>query len=212
MAAERPARTTPQGEATQERILQASAEAFASNGYANTTLDEIAAKVGITKGAVLRHFKSKDQLFVETYKYVMTDLTGWMDVPQELLDQGFFAVLEHWLETTAERSKESLPLRLFFLGKDGSHSTQHAVNRYLRSEDPDRTMEFVDFGVERGEISSDLDPLLIAAILEWVIEGYQAAAFTDEFDRSGLFRREASGAYSSVAKEVIAMLRKMLSP
>ena len=204
----RPTRLTAQGEATRDRILRASADAFGTHGYANTTLDEIAAAVGITKGAVLRHFSSKEQLFVATYKFVMIDNRGWLDVDQDILDRGFFAVLEHWLSSTSQRSEDSLPLRMYFLGKDGSHSTQHAINRFLRSEDPDRTMEFVEFGMECGEISRDHDPLLVAAMLDWAIDGYQASAFAEDFDRSGLFRRAARGETPEVATALIDMLRR----
>lgn len=46
----------------EQRILAAAAELFAHYGYAKTTMDEIAARAGISKGAVYLHFRSKDDL------------------------------------------------------------------------------------------------------------------------------------------------------
>lgn len=49
---------------TRERILNAAAEAFAADGYADVTLLEIAERAGMTKGAVYFHFKNKESLAV----------------------------------------------------------------------------------------------------------------------------------------------------
>lgn len=209
MSNSRPVRVTAQGEATRERILEAAADEFAAHGYGDTTLEQIAARVGITKGAVLRHFGSKEQLFVATYKYVMASSSSWLDVPPDVLTAGFFAVLEYWLHSTSDRSADSLPMRMYFLGRDGGdRGAQQQINRFLRSEDPDRTMEFVEFGMERGEISDVHDPYLVAAMIDWVMDGYQGSAFSEDLDRSGLFRREASGHGPSVAASLVQMLRR----
>ncbi|MEV6559371.1 helix-turn-helix domain-containing protein [Nocardia sp. NPDC051756] len=45
------------------RILAAAAAEFARNGFDRTSLDEVAAAAGFTKGAVYSRFSSKDELF-----------------------------------------------------------------------------------------------------------------------------------------------------
>jgi AcrR family transcriptional regulator len=47
---------------TRTRILHAAAEIFAEQGYPRTSLADIAARVGMTKGAVYFHFSDKDDL------------------------------------------------------------------------------------------------------------------------------------------------------
>ncbi|WP_405017222.1 TetR/AcrR family transcriptional regulator [Kitasatospora sp. NBC_00070] len=47
---------------TFERILEAAAEQFAAHGYAHTTIADVAARIGMTKGALYGHFASKDDL------------------------------------------------------------------------------------------------------------------------------------------------------
>src|SRR5690349_22714085 len=57
-----PAQDTTKGHATRAFILQSAAEAFAERGYTDTTLAELIARSGLTKGAFYFHFASKEQL------------------------------------------------------------------------------------------------------------------------------------------------------
>jgi len=50
---------------TRRHLLDAAAIVFARDGFHGSTLDEVAATAGFTKGAVYSNFKSKDDLFVE---------------------------------------------------------------------------------------------------------------------------------------------------
>lgn len=47
---------------TRERILESAREAFAVRGYAATSLEHLAAELGLTKGAIYHHFPSKRAL------------------------------------------------------------------------------------------------------------------------------------------------------
>lgn len=49
---------------TRQHLLDAAAIVFARNGFHGSTLDEVAATAGFSKGAVYSNFKSKDDLFV----------------------------------------------------------------------------------------------------------------------------------------------------
>lgn len=51
-------------ERTRARLLGAAREAIAEKGLHATTLDEIAARAGLTKGAIYDNFASKDELFM----------------------------------------------------------------------------------------------------------------------------------------------------
>jgi AcrR family transcriptional regulator len=50
-------------EATTTALVDAARELFAQDGYAATSLDAVAAKARVTKGAVYHHFQGKQQLF-----------------------------------------------------------------------------------------------------------------------------------------------------
>ncbi|PZG08321.1 TetR/AcrR family transcriptional regulator [Nonomuraea aridisoli] len=51
-------------EAHRAAILDAAREAFAEHGYALATIRDIARRAGVTHGLVMRHFTSKEQLFL----------------------------------------------------------------------------------------------------------------------------------------------------
>jgi AcrR family transcriptional regulator len=57
-----PSRRTPRAE-VRTRVLDAAAKVFADRGFAEASIDDIAAAAGFTKGAVYSNFASKDELF-----------------------------------------------------------------------------------------------------------------------------------------------------
>lgn len=71
-------RTKKDATETRAKILEQAAAMFEEKGYKATTVDEIAAKLDLTKGAVFYHFKSKKDLFtqiwVELQKQMDTDI------------------------------------------------------------------------------------------------------------------------------------------
>ncbi|GGN00261.1 TetR/AcrR family transcriptional regulator [Streptomyces fuscichromogenes] len=62
-------------EAHRGAILDAARAAFAERGYARATIREIAARAGVTHGLVMRHFGSKEQLFLAA-------VPGTRDLPE----------------------------------------------------------------------------------------------------------------------------------
>jgi TetR/AcrR family transcriptional repressor of nem operon len=55
-------KTTYNPEVTRQRLLEAAAEEFCSNGFRATSLDRILSKTGVTKGALYHHFQNKLEL------------------------------------------------------------------------------------------------------------------------------------------------------
>lgn len=54
---------------TKEIILEKALDMFSAKGYAGTNLRELAAEVGITKAALYKHFKSKEDIWNSTMEY-----------------------------------------------------------------------------------------------------------------------------------------------
>src|SRR5258705_6752952 len=50
-------------EATTAALVDAARDLFARDGYETTSLDAVAGRAGVTKGAVYHHFDGKRQLF-----------------------------------------------------------------------------------------------------------------------------------------------------
>jgi AcrR family transcriptional regulator len=81
--ARRPARSPGGGRArsdTRERIQSVALELFAEHGYQQTSLREIAERLGVTKAALYYHFKSKEDIvrsFTEDYVAELDALLAW---------------------------------------------------------------------------------------------------------------------------------------
>jgi AcrR family transcriptional regulator len=54
-------------QARHDRILDASARLFAEHGFAKTSVDEIAAAAGVSKGLVYDHYDSKEELLAAVF-------------------------------------------------------------------------------------------------------------------------------------------------
>jgi hypothetical protein len=59
----------------------------------------------------------------------------------------------------------------------------------MRSEDPYGTLEFVEFGVQRGEVRDDIDPEMVASMLDWLAEKFQDALVSEDLDPGLIHRR-----------------------
>ena len=56
------------GEQTRAALLEAAQMLFGEHGYAGTSLDEVVAQAGVTKGALYHHFADKESLFLAVYE------------------------------------------------------------------------------------------------------------------------------------------------
>lgn len=52
-----------------DELLEAALHIFAERGYANTKLEDIAAKVGVTKGTIYHYFATKEDLLVRAIEH-----------------------------------------------------------------------------------------------------------------------------------------------
>ena len=163
---------------------------FAHDGYQGAKVEDVAAELGIAKGSIFQHFGSKAGLFFEAYKKAVTSLPAWLDAPTDVRVKGFFATLMYWLERTEHLVHEDLvPYRVSLIGNYGTDlALKRDINRFLVSEDPYGTLEFVEFGIERGEVRSDIDLEMIVSMLDWLAGSLQDALVTEELD-PGLFHR-----------------------
>jgi len=57
---------------SREEILKQSIALFKRNGYYNTSMANIATACGIIKGSIYHHFKSKDEIGLESLRYIHT--------------------------------------------------------------------------------------------------------------------------------------------
>jgi AcrR family transcriptional regulator len=191
-AAARPGRRTgprPRSEAKRQKIIDAATRHFAQKGYGAVRVEDIARELGIAKGSIFQHFKSKDGLFVAVYKKVVTGLPKWLDVPPEIRDKGFFPVIDYWFAWTRTLPEETrVRERIKLMGAFWADlPIKREIARFQASHDPFGMAEFVRFGVGRGEVRSDIEPEMIGWLLAWVWERFQRDMLAEETSR-GIFR------------------------
>jgi AcrR family transcriptional regulator len=63
-------------DATRERIVAAAVELFATRGYGEVAVSDVAAQAGTAKGSLYRHFESKEALFAAAVESVVAGVVG----------------------------------------------------------------------------------------------------------------------------------------
>jgi AcrR family transcriptional regulator len=57
-------------EQAKKKIVEEALKQFTKNGYYNTKMDDIAKGIGVTKGALYKYFKTKEELFIATLESI----------------------------------------------------------------------------------------------------------------------------------------------
>lgn len=98
-----------QGEATRQALLGAARTLFGQQGYAATSIDEVAAAAKVTKGAFYHHYNGKQELFDAVYEQVKREVseraaTAFLEPdPWEDLCAGCHAMLDAHLDPLVRR-------------------------------------------------------------------------------------------------------------
>jgi AcrR family transcriptional regulator len=194
-----------------DKIVEVAMRHFAEHGYRGGRIEDIASECGVAKGTVFLDFGSKEGLFLAAYQRAVSLLPAWLDAPTDVVGLGFWQTLDYWLERTEQFNAEDwVPNRVAMIGRyDTGMGLRSPINRFMRSEDPYGTLEFVEFGVLRGEIREDVDPEMIASMLDWLAERFQDALSSEELD-PGLIHRRPERRGMRI-KEFVEVLREGIS-
>lgn len=171
-----------------ERIVRAAMEHFAADGYEGARVEDIASDAGVSKGTVFAYFDSKPGLFLAAYEAATRHFDAYLEAPPSIVEAGFFAILQYWLEHTTHLIQDSwIPYRVALVGNYCSDlRLRREITQFLLREDPFGTRAFVQFGIERGEVRSDIDAKMIVSLVDWLMDRCQDAIVSEELD-PGLF-------------------------
>ena len=180
---------------------------FAERGYRGARVEDIATEVGVAKGTVFLDFTSKEGLFLAAYQRAVSMLPAWLDAPSEIVELGFWAIVDWWLERTEEMGEQDwVANRVSMMGRnDTGLGLRRPIDRFMRSEDPYGTLEFVEFGVQRGEVRDDVDAEMLASMLDWLAVRFQDALVSVDLD-PGLIHRKPERRSMRI-KEFVEVLR-----
>ncbi|WP_127587882.1 TetR/AcrR family transcriptional regulator [Paenibacillus koleovorans] len=164
-------------EATYKLLLEAGMQCFSEKGYTATSLGDIVARTGHTKGAFYGHFESKEEMFIHIMNYQLELTKGWTDIPRQYdpahtsLEEVMTATLTGLAEMLKGKSNWILVLVDFY------QHTRH--NPDMEAIFKEKYREWVA-GIERlvvvlkeqGFISHDKDTKLIAMQIIAFNEGF----------------------------------------
>ena len=170
-------KTKTEAEATREAILEAAVHVFVEKGVANASLEEIATRAGVTRGAVYWHFKNKcdvfaalhDQLFVSFSEMILHELEKNHPHPLQQLKEICIQLLLD-LETN-QRKKDVLTI--FFLKCDYSGEMEKfiACQKEKKLEKYRLFAEYFRRAIEKGDLPNDADPEILTRVLTCYITG-----------------------------------------
>lgn len=90
-------------ETTKNNILNAALELFASKGYSNTSINDIAKSAGVSKGLAYNYFENKQNILEEVIQIIFVDMENMFLIIEELMDpfekiQKLIDITFNWME------------------------------------------------------------------------------------------------------------------
>ena len=90
---------------TKEKILEEALKLFAQSGYMGTSMNDIASKLGVTKAALYKHYKSKQEILdsiIEKMKELDIERAKQYEMPEGELEK----VTAEYKETAFDKIKQ----------------------------------------------------------------------------------------------------------
>lgn len=194
-------KTKEEAQETRQNILDAAIDVFTSQGVASATLNEIAVRAGVTRGAIYWHFKNKldifaalqEQLHSSVMDTVLADLKKDHPQPLQQLEQLCVALLID-LETNTRKNKI---LSIFYTKCD--YSGEMATFLDLQNANKARSIElfsrYFKRAAKQGHLEADVEPHTLTLSLFFYLTGILHEHLRDPglFDlsqRAGPFMRQ----------------------
>lgn len=162
-------------EATKEAILKASAQLFNIQGYKATSISDITKELGMTKGAIYRHFENKSVLEREALIYMthkmMYNLGAAIRNSNSVSDKmnAIFDYFAAYAIKTPEKGGCPL-LNAAIESDDANEELNKVVNGIIQSIHHS-IAQVLRNGIKHNQLKSDIDPEGFSSIIFSSLEG-----------------------------------------
>ena len=90
---------------TKERILEEALKLFSQSGYMGTSMNDIAAELGVTKAALYKHYKSKQEI-LESIVERMNQMDAERAKRYEMPEGNMAEVIAGYKDTALDKIKQ----------------------------------------------------------------------------------------------------------
>jgi AcrR family transcriptional regulator len=171
-ATPQPVPAASRAERTRRRILQAAGLCFAAKGFSKTTVPEIAAAAGVSKGLVYHHFGAKELILEALLERTLADWSRVSGIREHVERCGsVFAGLERALRGSLDYARSNPLVRALFQldalvvqGLGSSAAVQRSV-----ADGRAQLVEAMRAGIASGELRTGLDPERAADLLRMLM-------------------------------------------
>jgi AcrR family transcriptional regulator len=128
--------TRPRKGETQERILRAAVELFATHGYERTSISAIASRAEVSRPAVFWHFGDKESLFREAFRRMLLPFFGELQRKLAHVDPGkrVFEIFDVYERVVQENRETILAIVRWFLESEALRASLRATLFALHDE------------------------------------------------------------------------------
>lgn len=142
------------------KIVETAIELLATKGYNNLTLDEIAEKLKISKGALYSYFKSKDDIIREIYKSCSTTIQKILTDASS--GQDFKQIMEIIFELTSGKYQNHTCIYFETYALSWHEEILKDIMKMEYEKDFEATHKFIESLVKKKYARSDVDSQVLA--------------------------------------------------
>jgi TetR/AcrR family transcriptional repressor of nem operon len=162
-------------EKTRQHIIESSAALFNCKGFAGTTMSDLEATTGLTKGALYGNFSNKDEIAGEAFKYAMKKVRATvqrkLDVAMTYKSQ-LTALFDFYGEYVFDPPVPGgCPLLNAAIEVDDEHPTMRKVVVKELMQTVNFITDLLERGIQAGEFKASIKPKSLAYTFFCAIEG-----------------------------------------
>jgi len=192
---------------TKEVIIKAALKLFLSKGFIQTSMNEIAAEVGVSKPAIYHHFKNKEVLVQAIFDYFSAKMAEWSqeyfaDCTDEQKIHKMFSstpTFMHVEKVILDDTAAELPYsyNMFMLLMSRMDPTYKArISEDLLLTQRKMTASFTHLQQEQS-VRDDIDPAILSLLMHTILEGL---SFLGELIENADIEAESENLYKAFWK------------
>jgi AcrR family transcriptional regulator len=173
-------------EHTRSVLLDAAEEVFAEKGFMAASLDDIAGAAGYTKGAIYKHFPTKEELFLAVsdryWRRYFDNFAEVMSTATQIGARELDQIAARWRQLSHDRGAEHAALghefTLYLLRNPDARERVAAK----RSEVVEKLAKFIAEGIDRLGGALLIPPLTFAHVLVHTTDAVMLGSELDDID------------------------------